>query len=280
MHLKTKFAVLAAVAMVCFSQPSLAGHTSAGKVPASTQSSFKHSTVRLISGGRTEQQLTAGVDIQMADGWKTYWKIPGDSGVPPVFDWSRSHNVKNIEVLWPAPHRYEDITGKSIGYKKRVVFPLKITPSDASRPVLLHIVLDYAICSDICVPARAELQARIGDGNGNFEGQSLISKFIALTPVRRPAGDMINKVSARPGKKGPRLVISFRSALPEDTDILVEGMEEAYFEAPVPLQNNGKFSSFSITVDGPASPADLKGKKLKLTVLSRETSFVSDVTVD
>ena len=61
-------------------------------------------------------------------GWKTYWRMPGDAGIPPQFDWSGSQNVKSVEVLWPAPQRFIDSGGETVGYKDRVVFPLRIVP--------------------------------------------------------------------------------------------------------------------------------------------------------
>src|SRR6476646_10335548 len=71
------------------------------------------------SGGRV---FRAGVEIKLKDGWKTYWRYPGDSGVPPVFDFSTSQNVKSVSVLYPAPSRFPDgAGGSSIGYKGDVI---------------------------------------------------------------------------------------------------------------------------------------------------------------
>ena len=52
--------------------------------------------------------LIAGVQLRMDSGWKTYWKNPGDSGVPPSFDWAGSKNLKQAELLYPAPHSFAD----------------------------------------------------------------------------------------------------------------------------------------------------------------------------
>src|ERR1700756_3095103 len=74
--------------------------------------------VRLIAGSRTNDAMVrAGVEIKLAPGWKTYWRYPGDSGVPPRFDFAGSQNVKSVEIAWPAPHRLSDESGITIGYK-------------------------------------------------------------------------------------------------------------------------------------------------------------------
>ena len=88
------------------------------------------------SGGRV---FRAGVEIKLKAGWKTYWRYPGDSGVPPVLDFSESENVKAVTVLYPAPMRFPDgAGGNSIGYKGDVILPLHVVPQDAGKPVTLR----------------------------------------------------------------------------------------------------------------------------------------------
>src|SRR3954466_5515367 len=108
------------------------------------------------SGGR---MFRAGVEIKLKDGWKTYWRYPGDSGVPPVLDFSKSQNLKAVTVRYPAPTRFADGGGgSSIGYKGVVILPLHIVPQDVGKPVTLNLKLDYAVCEKLCVPAEANLE--------------------------------------------------------------------------------------------------------------------------
>ena len=65
--------------------------------------------------------------LQLQPGWKTYWRTPGDSGVPPRFDFSKSENVEAVTVLWPAPTKFDDgAGGHSLGYHDQIVLPLRI----------------------------------------------------------------------------------------------------------------------------------------------------------
>src|SRR5262249_53432788 len=125
------------------------------------------SAVRLISGTNRngDAPLRAGVEIKMQPGWKTYWRYPGDSGVPPHFDFSGSENLKTATVLYPAPHRFTDETGQTLGYKESVIFPLVVTPLQPDKPVRLRLKIDYAVCEKLCVPAeaRAELTLSVAD---------------------------------------------------------------------------------------------------------------------
>src|SRR3954467_4334609 len=121
----------------------------------------QHWGVRLVAGSTradTGAPLRAGIEFRLDPGWKTYWRYPGDSGVPPVFDFSTSENVKNVAVLWPAPHRFSDGSGNSIGYERSAILPLHVVPQDRARPVTLRLKLDYAVCEKLCVPAEAKAE--------------------------------------------------------------------------------------------------------------------------
>ena len=85
-----------------------------------------HSAFRLIAGANKAgaTPMRAGIEIKMQPGWHTYWRYPGNSGVPPRFDFSGSENLAGAKVRYPAPHLYSDETGNTLGYKDSVIFPL------------------------------------------------------------------------------------------------------------------------------------------------------------
>src|SRR5271163_3658962 len=108
-----------------------------------------HTAARLIPGSPVKTAgaafLRAGVEIRLDPGWKTYWRDPGDSGVPPTLDFSGSENVKSVTVLWPAPERFPDgAGGNSIGYLDHVILPLRIAPEDAAKHSSVQLKLGYA----------------------------------------------------------------------------------------------------------------------------------------
>ena len=122
------------------------------------------SKARLVSGtvgGAENGELLAGVQIRLEPGWKTYWRTPGDSGVPPSFDWSGSKNLKEAQVLYPAPHRFADAGGTAIGYEDEVVFPVKITPERPGEPVELKLNVAYGLCKTLCIPNQASLSLEL-----------------------------------------------------------------------------------------------------------------------
>src|SRR3954463_356311 len=118
-----------------------------------------HSALRLLAGSRSGTVLLGGVALQLQPGWKTYWRSPGDSGVPPRFDFSRSDNVEAVTVLWPAPTKFDDgAGGHSLGYHDQIVLPLKIVAKSADKPTILRADISYAVCEKICIPVEAKAE--------------------------------------------------------------------------------------------------------------------------
>ena len=107
------------------------------------------------------QFVRAGLEIRLDPGWKTYWRYPGDSGVPPTFDFAGSENVKSVTVLWPAPERFPDgAGGHSIGYLGDIICRCG-SPERRGEAIALHLKLGYAVCGTLCVPAEASLDCAV-----------------------------------------------------------------------------------------------------------------------
>src|SRR6476660_6276949 len=143
-----------------------------------------HSAVRLLAGSRSGGVLLGGIAIQLQPGWKTYWRTPGDSGVPPRFDFSKSDNVEAVTVLWPAPMKFDDGGGGiSLGYQNQVVLPLRIVPKSTDKPVTLRADINYAVCEKLCIPVDAS--AELGFASVASTEDSVL--FAALDTVPKPA---------------------------------------------------------------------------------------------
>ena len=133
-----------------------------------------HSAVRLLAGSRSGAVLLGGIAIQLQPGWKTYWRTPGDSGVPPRFDFSKSDNVEAVTVLWPAPMKFDDgAGGTSLGYKQQVVLPLRIVAKNADKPVTLRAEINYAVCEKLCIPVEANAELAFASVASTEDGDTV-----------------------------------------------------------------------------------------------------------
>jgi suppressor for copper-sensitivity B len=127
----------------------------------------ERAAVRLVSAVTAvgaARHIRFAVELRLKPGWKTYWRIPGESGMPPLFTWSGSRNVAAVAVTWPRPRRFVVAGMQGYGYAGRVVFPVGVALARPGAPVSLRLDLRYAACRDICVPEQAHLVLDLARG--------------------------------------------------------------------------------------------------------------------
>src|SRR5437660_8598219 len=211
-----------------------------------------HSAVRLLAGSRSGAVLMGGIAFQLEPGWKTYWRTPGDSGVPPRFDFSKSENIEAVTVLWPAPLKFDDgAGGYSLGYHNQVVLPLRIVAKNADKPVTLRAAISYAVCEKLCIPVEANAELPF-TSVASTEDSAL---FAALDTVPKPAnvGDP-NPLTIRDVKRdgGSHVVVDVVTPDARDVNLFVEG-PTPYWNLPIPnLVENGPpgVKRFAFELDG------------------------------
>ncbi len=155
----------------------------AGPAGAYTQADLLDAEV--LPGWRTaEGRHMAALSIRLASGWKTYWRSPGDAGIPPVLDFAGSGNVQAVQLHWPSPVVFEVNGLTTIGYHDRLVLPFEVTPDRAGQPITIRLNVDMGVCRDVCVPAHLDLAATLPAG-----GQPDTDIRSALDAVPGPAKD-------------------------------------------------------------------------------------------
>jgi len=246
--------------------------------PVSDWSDTPRAQVRLISaataiGPGGEARL--GLQFKMEEGWKVYWRSPGDAGYPPKLDWSGSVNLKDVDFQWPAPNRFTVLGLTTLGYEHEVVFPITATIERTDRGLLAIVDVDYLTCNDICVPLRAKLTLALPkDHGGPSDFAHEIDRFRARVPKAASSlGISIESAEffTRDDNAG---VLRFRglSSLPfAKPDILVEGPGDLAFAPPhVALANDGRNATFDVPVHGlKFFKGDLAGETVRLTIVDR-----------
>jgi DsbC/DsbD-like thiol-disulfide interchange protein len=257
--------------------PGLAVATIAGFAPAiataqdaSPWVKDAYSSVRLIAGSRSGGAFLGGIAFQLHPGWKTYWRTPGDSGVPPRLDFAKSDNVESVTVLWPAPMKFADgAGGVSLGYQKQVVLPLRIVARNPDKPVTLRASIDYAVCEKLCVPVTANAELAFASV-ASTEDTAIAA---ALDTVPKPAriGEAA-PVAVRDVKRngGNGVVVDVVAPDGKPVDLFVEG-PTADWALPVPkLIGRGAdgVRHFGFDLEGVPPGTSADGAALKLTVVA------------
>src|ERR1700738_3433619 len=241
-----------------------------------------HSAVRLLAGSRSGAVLLGGIAVQLQPGWKTYWRTPGDSGVPPRFDFSKSENIEAVTVLWPAPAKFDDgAGGHSMGYHDQVVLPLRIVAKNADKPVTLRAEINYAVCEKICIPVEAN--AELGFTSVASTEDSAL--FAALDTVPKPAsiGDP-NPLTIRDVKRDGKSSVLVDVVSPDarEVNLFVEGPTPDW-ALPVPKLIEGGppgVKRFSFELDGLPPGVSPEGAALKLTLVGGDRAYEFNVNLN
>jgi DsbC/DsbD-like thiol-disulfide interchange protein len=241
-----------------------------------------HSAVRLLAGSRSGAVLLGGIALQLKPGWHTYWRTPGDSGVPPRFDFSKSDNVEAVTVLWPAPTKFDDGAGGiSLGYHDQVVLPLRIVAKNTEKPVTLRADVNYAVCEKLCIPVQANLELSF-NSVASTEDSAL---FTALDTVPKPAnvGDP-NPLTIRDVKREGRSEVLVDVVSPDNRPIslFVEGPTPDW-GLPVPkLLDHGPpgVKRFAFALEGVPPGVNPEGAALKLTLVGADRAYEFNINLE
>jgi DsbC/DsbD-like thiol-disulfide interchange protein len=264
----------------CLLAPFLA--TEARAQDASLWQRDMHSAVRLLAGSRSGAVLLGGIGFQLQPGWKTYWRTPGDSGVPPRFDFTKSENVEAVTVLWPAPTKFDDgAGGHSLGYHDQIVLPLRIVAKAADKPVTLRADVNYAVCEKICIPVEASIELPF-TSTASTEDSALLA---ALDTVPKPAnvGDP-NPLTIRDVKREGKSTVLVDVVSPDakPVNLFVEGPTPDW-GLPVPKlleQSPPGVKRFAFELDGVPPGVNPDGAALKLTLVSGDRSYEFNINLD
>lgn len=242
----------------------------------STGESF--ADVRLIAG-RAEPggARMAGLVVEVEPGWKTYWRSPGEAGVPPVFDWSRSANLASAELLWPRPERFESFGLATLGYGGQVVFPVRLEPRDPARPIEVRLDLSFGVCRDLCIMEDTTVTADIAP-DAPEEGAALVAAAEAAVP--RPGAE-VGLEAAHCRITGSGRERAFEATLAFDRPVgapvvALEGPEHSWFlDVETATESGGRRLRVAADVALADEQVWIGRSDIRMTVLARD--FAADI---
>ena len=232
------------------------------RAAASPWTRTPEAAVRLVSASEAVGQLDRlrlGLEFELAPGWKTYWRSPGDGGLPPALDWAGSGNLGEASLYWPAPARFSILGIDSIGYEDGLLLPMDVQVARPGEPVRVALRVDYLTCSDICVPQNADLALTLPAGPAQPSAEAFaIDRWRGRAPLPAPEAGRAELVGAGDGA-------TLHVALPgiEAEDIFIEAGSAAAFGRPTPVAG-GLAVPIAYAKGGPEA---LLGRELVATVI-------------
>ena len=237
--------------------------------PASAQMLDDVVDGRLLTGWRMEDgRHMAAIELRLAPGWKTYWRAPGDAGIPPRFDWSGSRNLSGMEAHFPVPDVFWQNGLRSIGYEDTLVLPIELAPKRANEAIQLNGTFQIGVCEEICIPVslqfEAELPPRAGSG-GDAIRAALADR--PLTAAEAGVGRVICGVE--PIADGVRVTVSVEMPrMASSEEIVVEFQDpEVWIAEAETVRDGGRVTAVTEMVPPNAQPFAMARDGVRITVL-------------
>ncbi|WP_170469109.1 protein-disulfide reductase DsbD domain-containing protein [Ruegeria arenilitoris] len=237
-------------------------------LPATAQVNGPVAELDILDGGRTAQGTYLGaVRVTLQDGWKTYWRAPGDAGIPPEFDWNQSNNVGNVSITWPAPDVFDQNGLQSIGYENQLVLPVEITPKNPSKPVKLKGTMDLGVCKDVCIPEQL-------DFNHTLDAEAGRNPAIAAALAQRPFSAQeasVSQASCRLSPTSDGMKIEARVTMPSaggrEVAVIEPGNPALWASQTQTTRTGNTLVATSEVINAAGGPFALDRSEIRITVL-------------
>lgn len=249
---------------------------------ASAWSVGAHARMRLIDAGPAPQgagQRLAGIELVLEPQYLTYWRSPGEAGVPPAADFAGSTNLRGATLLFPAPGRFSEDGVEAIGYKNNVVFPVLATPGDAAQPITLALDLSFATCERLCVPGQAKARLTL-EGPGDKAAASLVREALARVPASAAIGEAgpLAITAVTPDEARSSVTVVAQASAADVPLLFAEAPDPWFVQAGAGLWSNDGSLTYKVGILAkPAEPAPLP---LRLTLVGVEKAIEVVVTLD
>jgi DsbC/DsbD-like thiol-disulfide interchange protein len=234
---------------------------------ATTQDEVLQAALR--PGWQTENGAhMAALDLTLAPGWKTYWRSPGDAGIPPSFDWSGSENVTSVRIHWPAPSVFSTNGLQTIGYHDRLVLPVEITPKDPGKPIRLKVRMELGICDEVCLPASLDLASDLA--RPGAPDASIRAALAQRAATAQEAGVSVVACQVDPIKDGLRLTARLGLPDPGTPEVVAfeTGDRDVWVAAAVTERQGGELVAMTELVPPQGAPFALDRSQVTVTILA------------
>ena len=223
----------------------------------------------ILPGWRTaEGTHMAAVSITLAPGWKTYWRAPGDAGIPPLFDWTGSENISAASFKWPTPDVFTINGMQSIGYYDRVIIPVELTTG--SGPAQMKGQVQLGVCEEVCVPVTLDFNATLPAGGSR-------DPVIATALFDQPLSARDGAVSAAtctttPSNDGLRLTttLTMPSTGSRETVVIEAGDPAVWVSEAVSQRNGNRLTAVADLVQVNGDAFALNRSAVRITVLGSD----------
>ena len=214
----------------------------------------------------TTNKVSGVIDVVLEDGWSTYWRYPGSSGIPPRFDFSNSIAFSSGEVHFPAPQLITQTYGSYAGYKKKVMFPFEgDLLSNGGAKIQLDLLI--GICSEVCIPAQAQFEIKGSDlFQSDPEAVQAVSFAKITIPKKRNAKDIL--ISKEQENLETLYIKTKHNKSYGKPSMFVEGPSNWFLLPAELMTQDDNSATFKLDVSRAPKDADIMSTTLRYTLVT------------
>jgi DsbC/DsbD-like thiol-disulfide interchange protein len=237
----------------------------------------EQSELRLLLSPEAGGEISGAIQIVLEPGWHTYWRTPGEAGVPPKFDFSGSENVAAVEVRYPVPERLDDGVSVSLIYRDEAVFPIEVTPLRAGEPVTLRLAARFGVCSDVCIPTEAAAALTLSPDEPTDPLAEAVVEGVAprIPKVPNPGQFDIEHV----GAESDALIIDVRMPDSSYADLFAEPPAGWYLGQPEFSGRAAGVSRYRLSLAGRPHDAAVSGQTFRFVAVAGGEAIETAVTL-
>lgn len=237
--------------------------------------------IRLVAASpKQDGTIPATLEIKLNPGWKTYWREPGASGIPPQVTLDPAGGVVLEKIGFPVPKTFDDGIVRYVGYDKPVAFPLTLKRVRGDGDVTIRASVFLGICEDICIPVQGELTLAVKeDGFDNPLDGARIDDAVAALP-EAPSTDFSVTASRFDADKA---VLHLSVRLPaggKDPELFLAGPTGFAFGKPEIQTTSDREVNVAVPVKLTGKDREPKGKPIVLTVRAQGRSMETTLAFD
>ncbi len=216
--------------------------------------------------------IRAGLQIEPKPGWITYWREPGNAGIPPQVTVS-TPGVKLDTMLYPVPKHIVTEAVDEVAYDSMVTLPLRLTATDA-KPAKLEVEAFIGICKDICIPFQAKLSLDfLSPPQSRPEEKAILDAAEARLPMEPSSDFEVTAHALSPDMKELSLEITLPEAGETAPQVIVAGPSGYAFTKRKTSKRDGTSFSTTIAVGKLPRNYDVKGKTWSALVIDGDRAI-------
>ncbi len=232
--------------------------------------------ISVLPGYRlSDDRHMAAIRIDLAPGWKTYWRAPGEGGVPTRLNLTDADGVTGLVMHWPRPQVFFTNGLRSIGYEGSVVLPVEfVVNTGGTAEIAGH--LELGVCLDVCMPISVDLASALPPST---ERDGAIAAALSDRPYTgAEAGAGAVTCAVEPISDGLR--VTMRADVPDtgrDETVVIEHRDPMiWVSEAVTQRQGGTITAVADVVPPDHGPFAMNRSDLRITVIGSSLAIELD----